>query len=157
MSSPSSYPALSLDVKAPSTALLQSSVQIKLAELGYSTADDPVMAEYIVVMLANRKGAEQVSEEMKDLIGEEYDPSFVNWLWKEAEIVVLNGGEPTTKSAGASRPAEDAHDRSRSRSPERKRSNASAHRDGDEEIHSSRRSARRSRSPYGDRRQERQR
>ncbi|KDN49948.1 hypothetical protein K437DRAFT_273197 [Tilletiaria anomala UBC 951] len=88
-----SFLPLELDVKAATTATLQASVQAKLGKLGYASADDAVMAEYIVVMLANRKGPEQVSDEMKDLIGEDYDPVFVNWLWDEAHHV-LGGGEP---------------------------------------------------------------
>lgn len=36
-------------------------MQRRLAEFGYSGADDPVMAEYVVVMLANSKTADDIT------------------------------------------------------------------------------------------------
>ena len=51
---------------------------------GYSTESDPVMAEYITIMLINSKTPEQITSELTDLIGPEYDPKFTDWLFVEA-------------------------------------------------------------------------
>lgn len=61
----------------------QSSIQKELAMKGYSTESDPVMAEYITIMLINTKTSEQITSELTDLIGPEYDPKFTDWLFAE--------------------------------------------------------------------------
>ncbi|GAC96042.1 hypothetical protein PHSY_003621 [Pseudozyma hubeiensis SY62] len=132
------------DVKAPNIQQLQASIQGQLAQHGYSSEDDPVMAEYIVVMLANQKTAEQITAEMKELIGGEYDAGFTEWVWTETERWVGEGGEASVE-VGASAVEGTAQRRTtrqrRSRSPQR----AVA------------RDQRRSRSPVGARREERRR
>nr|VWP00055.1 Amidohydrolase family protein [Ganoderma boninense] len=45
---------------------------------------DPVMAEYITIMVINNKTAPQITSELEDLIGSEFDASFVDWLFAEA-------------------------------------------------------------------------
>ncbi|KAJ9474652.1 hypothetical protein PHBOTO_005088 [Pseudozyma hubeiensis] len=103
------------------------------------------MAEYIVVMLANQKTAEQITAEMKELIGGEYDAGFTEWVWSEAEKWVGGGGgeaETVVGGGGAGSAVERRSARQRrSRSPER----AVA------------RDQRRIRSPVGARREERRR
>lgn len=51
---------------------------------GYSSEPDPVMAEYITIMLINSKTPDQITSELQDLIGSEYDPKFTDWLFAEA-------------------------------------------------------------------------
>ncbi|THH04315.1 hypothetical protein EW145_g5610 [Phellinidium pouzarii] len=85
---------------------LQNSIQDELMKRGYSPDADPVMAEYITIMLINNKTAEQITAELEDLIGaSEYgelhlssllwdqirielvvpsDSSFTDWLFEEA-------------------------------------------------------------------------
>ncbi|PWN26833.1 hypothetical protein BDZ90DRAFT_193110 [Jaminaea rosea] len=92
--SSSSYSPIPLDIRSPLSATLQTSIQHNLASRGYATEDDPVMAEYILVMLANSKAKEQIDAELSDLIGADtYEASFTEWLWSEAQRV-LSGGEP---------------------------------------------------------------
>ncbi|SPO29728.1 related to NAB2 - nuclear polyadenylated RNA-binding protein required for nuclear mRNA export [Ustilago trichophora] len=74
-----------IDVKSSHIQELQHSIQLELANHEYSSPDDPVMAEYIVVMLANQKTADQITAEMKDLIGSEYDAAFTEWIWKTTQ------------------------------------------------------------------------
>ncbi|GAA5845655.1 hypothetical protein JCM11251_002080 [Rhodosporidiobolus azoricus] len=81
---------------------LQAAIQKQLATLGWSTEDDPVMAEYCLVMLGNRKTAEQISTELSDLIGGDFDPSFVSWLFEE---VKKHYHDPSSSTSAASPPA----------------------------------------------------
>ena len=59
-------------------------IQRELAVKGWSSAADPVMAEFIIIMLVNSKSADQVTEELTELIGDDYDPEFTTWLFAEA-------------------------------------------------------------------------
>ncbi|OAV98801.1 hypothetical protein PTTG_05339 [Puccinia triticina 1-1 BBBD Race 1] len=83
-------------MQTPAAKKLEAEVQRKLAEYSYSTADDVVMAEYVVVMLANAKTPEQITAELSELIGEDmYDPAFTTWLFEE---VARQYGMPQTTS-----------------------------------------------------------
>lgn len=62
----------------------QAAIQHKLSDYGYSEDDDPVMAEYVTVMLANNKSAAQITGELSELIGTDYDSAFTDWLYAEA-------------------------------------------------------------------------
>ncbi|KIJ65918.1 hypothetical protein HYDPIDRAFT_110012 [Hydnomerulius pinastri MD-312] len=42
------------------------------------------MAEYITIMIINNKTAAQITSELEDLIGSDFDPSFTDWLFVEA-------------------------------------------------------------------------
>ncbi|GAA5850013.1 hypothetical protein JCM8547_000982 [Rhodosporidiobolus lusitaniae] len=81
---------------------LQAAIQKQLATLGWSTEDDAVMAEYCLVMLGNRKTADQISTELSDLIGSDFDPSFVTWLFDE---VKKHYPDPAAKSPAAPPPS----------------------------------------------------
>lgn len=74
-----------IDVKAPHIQQLQHDIQLQLARHNYSSEDDAVMAEYIVVMLANQKTAEQITAEMHELIGAEYTAAFTEWIWNATQ------------------------------------------------------------------------
>ncbi|SPO30828.1 related to NAB2 - nuclear polyadenylated RNA-binding protein required for nuclear mRNA export [Ustilago trichophora] len=98
-----------IDVKTPHIQELQHSIQLELASHEYSSPDDPVMAEYIVVMLANQKTADQITTEMKDLIGSEYDAAFTDWIWNATQSCLDRHAASSSSaqagtSAGASVP-----------------------------------------------------
>ncbi|KAK9721173.1 mRNA-binding protein nab2 [Basidiobolus ranarum] len=59
---------------------IQDKIMYKLAEYGYGAEDDPMLAEFVAVMVANKKSLEQVNSEMTDLIGPDYNPGFGDWL-----------------------------------------------------------------------------
>ncbi|BGP36804.1 mRNA-binding protein nab2 [Rhodotorula kratochvilovae] len=98
---------------SPEGQALQAAIQHKLAQLGWCEDDDSVMAEYCLVMLGNRKTADQISTELSDLIGDSFDASFVAWLFDE---VKKHYPEPTAApapAAPASAPAGPAASSSR--------------------------------------------
>ena len=66
--------------------------------------DDTVMAEYVTVMMANRKGPDMIAEELRELIGGELDASITQKIWKCACDVL-------------SPPKTHAQERARSASP----------------------------------------
>ncbi|GAA5923203.1 uncharacterized protein JCM15063_003569 [Sporobolomyces koalae] len=84
---------------------LQAAIQKQLASLEWSTEDDPTMAEYCLVMLGNRKTPDQISTELSDLIGGDFDPSFVTWLFDE---VKNHYPEPSAPPAASPAPASSA-------------------------------------------------
>ncbi|KAF9529700.1 hypothetical protein CPB83DRAFT_875400 [Crepidotus variabilis] len=63
---------------------LQQSIQDELTKQGYSPDADPVMAEYITIMIINNKTPAQITGELEDLIGADFNPSFTDWLFVEA-------------------------------------------------------------------------
>jgi len=63
---------------------LQDSIQRELAVKGWASANDPVMAEFITIMIINSKSPDQITSELRELIGDDYDPEFTNWLFIEA-------------------------------------------------------------------------
>ncbi|EST09404.2 hypothetical protein PSEUBRA_001002 [Kalmanozyma brasiliensis GHG001] len=90
-----------LDVQLAQCEGLQQAIQVELANREYSSEDDPVMAEYIVVMLANQKTAEQITAEMKELIGDEYDGAFTEWIWKATRSFLEQHGAATDAAEGS--------------------------------------------------------
>ncbi|CAE6469254.1 unnamed protein product [Rhizoctonia solani] len=86
---------------APQATALQSAIQKELVAKGYSDESDMVMAEYITIMLINSKTAEQITAELIDLVGPEYDTSFTSWLFDE--IAKISGG--STGGAGEAQPS----------------------------------------------------
>ncbi|KAJ3815818.1 hypothetical protein F5876DRAFT_29674 [Lentinula aff. lateritia] len=63
---------------------LQQAIQDELMTRGYSPEADPVMAEYITIMIINNKTAAQITSELEDFFGSDFDPNFTGWLFKEA-------------------------------------------------------------------------
>ena len=69
------------------------------------------MAEYITIMLINKKTPDQITSELTGLIGDDYDPSFTDWLFVEAglsgegaevvEVVDSLQKEPVSEAASA--------------------------------------------------------
>ncbi|KAJ8589656.1 hypothetical protein M405DRAFT_817682 [Rhizopogon salebrosus TDB-379] len=56
------------------------------------------MAEYITIMIINNKTAAQITSELEDLIGSEFDPSFTDWLFAEAAKGAPESEAPSTVS-----------------------------------------------------------
>ncbi|EJD40392.1 hypothetical protein AURDEDRAFT_115882 [Auricularia subglabra TFB-10046 SS5] len=101
-------PAIAMNTDA--SRALQLSIQKELARLQYSESeDDPVMAEYITIMLINNKTPEQITAELTDLIGAEYDPAFTTWLFDE--YAKVSGSEaPAVSSDGPSAEGGESQD-----------------------------------------------
>ena len=86
---------------SPLAQALNSSIQPKLVEVGWSTggADDSALSEYIILMLVNGKTQEQIAAELSgDLLnlGDD-DPGardFSQWLFDQVDVLnrQLNGG-----------------------------------------------------------------
>ncbi|GAA5834033.1 hypothetical protein JCM9279_004197 [Rhodotorula babjevae] len=88
---------------SPEGQALQAAIQAKLAQLGWCEEDDSVMAEYCLVMLGNRKTADQISAELSDLIGgDSFDPSFVTWVFDEVKKHYPEPAAPSAPSAASS-------------------------------------------------------
>ncbi|KAJ7106057.1 hypothetical protein C8R43DRAFT_1080800 [Mycena crocata] len=73
---------------------LQQSIQDELTKRNYSPEPDPVMAEYITIMIINNKTASQITSELEDLIGSDFDPSFTDWLFAEAAKGAVEATSP---------------------------------------------------------------
>ncbi|KAF8141228.1 hypothetical protein EV363DRAFT_1425369 [Boletus edulis] len=91
---------------------LQNAIQDELMKRRFSPDADPVMAEYITIMIINNKTAAQITSELEDLIGTDFDPSFTDWLFVEAakgapesEIPLISSStSPSLTSATTSKP-----------------------------------------------------
>ncbi|TFY52127.1 hypothetical protein EVG20_g10694, partial [Dentipellis fragilis] len=81
---------------------LQNTIQDELLKRGYSTDADPVMAEYITIMVINNKTTDQISSELEDLVGPDFDRSFTEWLFTEAAK-----GAPDAEPAQTSQTSSD--------------------------------------------------
>lgn len=93
----SSLPPLVLD--SEEGRQLQQLIKRELARRQWSDGDDDeVMAEYILVMLANNKTADQIANELEELVGDSNAESsgsesvkvFVDWLFAERAAVSIN-------------------------------------------------------------------
>ncbi|KIR67325.1 hypothetical protein I314_02543 [Cryptococcus bacillisporus CA1873] len=73
------------------SAQLQSEVQAELERREWAEPNDNVMAEYITVLLANGSSRERVQSEMDDLVGSDFDPAFLDWLFVKSDSVISDG------------------------------------------------------------------
>ena len=96
--------SLELELGTPQASRIQEGVQNVLVEHDLAMKDDTVMAEYVTVMMANRKGPDMIAEELRELIGGELDASITQKIWKCACDVL-------------SPPKTHAQERARSASP----------------------------------------
>ncbi|KAJ7209737.1 hypothetical protein GGX14DRAFT_452958 [Mycena pura] len=88
---------------------LQQSIQDELTRRNYSPEPDPVMAEYITIMIINNKTAAQITGELEDLIGSDFDPSFTDWLFAEAAKGAAEAAPSAqAESSTSQRPPESA-------------------------------------------------
>ncbi|OBZ69998.1 hypothetical protein A0H81_10439 [Grifola frondosa] len=119
---PSSFAAISprmafgLTIGTERSSALQTAIQDELTKRGFSNDADPVMAEYITIMIINNKTPAQIAGELEDLIGADFgewhvhrsahaadirsDPSFVDWLFAEA-----SKGAPESEAPPAAEPS----------------------------------------------------
>nr|XP_018262867.1 uncharacterized protein I303_04352 [Kwoniella dejecticola CBS 10117]OBR85025.1 hypothetical protein I303_04352 [Kwoniella dejecticola CBS 10117] len=67
------------------SAQLQAEVQRELERREWAEPEDNVMAEYITVLLANGSARDRVQTEMEDLVGSDFDPAFLDWLFSIAK------------------------------------------------------------------------
>ncbi|ORY05761.1 hypothetical protein K493DRAFT_33452 [Basidiobolus meristosporus CBS 931.73] len=77
---------------------IQDKIMYKLAEFGYGAEDDPMLAEFVAVMVANKKSLEQVNSEMTDLIGADYNPAFGDWLMQLTTPTTDTTNQENTKA-----------------------------------------------------------
>ncbi|PPQ63015.1 hypothetical protein CVT24_005961 [Panaeolus cyanescens] len=73
-----------LTMKSERANALQAAIQEELTIRGYSPEPDPVLAEYITIMVINNKTPAQITGELEELIGPDYSPTFTDWLFQEA-------------------------------------------------------------------------
>lgn len=79
---------------------------------GWTSGPDPVMAEFITIMMINSKSAEQITSELEELVGDDYDPEFTTWLFAEAadedDPVVAIAPTPVAPVASEEQPSASA-------------------------------------------------
>ncbi|KAF8653285.1 hypothetical protein AX16_003987 [Volvariella volvacea WC 439] len=93
-----------LTIGTPRALQLQQTIQDELTKQGLITEGDSVMAEYITIMIINDKTADQITTEMKEIIGPEYPSSFTDWLFEEA----AKGSDESAAAAPEPSPSEQA-------------------------------------------------
>ncbi|KAF9268606.1 hypothetical protein L218DRAFT_917502 [Marasmius fiardii PR-910] len=111
--------AFGLTIGTERATILQQAIQDELIARGYSQDPDPVMAEYITIMVINNKTAAQITGELEDLIGPDFDGSFTDWLFSEAtknsaevEPSVTSPEQPVEQSAPQELPSQPSTSRS---------------------------------------------
>ena len=104
--------AVELAVGTPLADALQSVLQPKLAEVGWSGEDETTLSEYIILMLANGKTQDQIASEISnDLLGlGPGDPAaieFSRWLFEQVEVLNarLNGAQAVPQTSAPSQAA----------------------------------------------------
>ncbi|WVF71284.1 hypothetical protein IAT40_006087 [Kwoniella sp. CBS 6097] len=76
-----------VSITSEQSAQLQAGIQQELERREWAEPDDNVMAEYITVLLANGSTRERVHTEMDDLVGSDFDPAFLDWLFDQASNI----------------------------------------------------------------------
>ncbi|KAF8911484.1 hypothetical protein CPB84DRAFT_1812332 [Gymnopilus junonius] len=76
--------AFGLTIGTERATAFQQAIQDELTKRGYNPDTDMVMAEYITIMVINNKTSAQITSELEDLIGSDFNPSFTEWLFEEA-------------------------------------------------------------------------
>ncbi|KAG1861988.1 hypothetical protein C8R48DRAFT_834245 [Suillus tomentosus] len=95
--------AFGLIIGTDRATALQKSIQDELIARNFSPDADPVMAEFITIMIINNKTAAQITSELMDVISPEIDSSFTDWLFAEA---AKGAPESEAPSAASSTPVE---------------------------------------------------
>ncbi|KAL4079279.1 hypothetical protein J3A83DRAFT_4086509 [Scleroderma citrinum] len=93
--------AFGLTIGTERAATLQNAIQDELTRRSYSPDADPVMAEYITIMIINNKTPAQINSELEDLIGSDFDSSFTDWLFAEAAKGAPESEVPSLPTAPA--------------------------------------------------------
>ena len=91
---------------------VQDAIQADLIARGYATEGDEVMAEFVFVMLCNHKTPAQITAELQDLIGPDFDATFTSWLfatfaqhYPKAKSALLYGPPPADAPSAQNPPA----------------------------------------------------
>ncbi|WRT66486.1 uncharacterized protein IL334_003445 [Kwoniella shivajii] len=92
-----------ITISPEQSAQLQSEIQRELERREWAEPDDNVMAEYITVLLANGSPRDRVQTEMDDLVGSDFDPAFLDWLFSSAKSIT--SGPSTSPAPSNSAPA----------------------------------------------------
>ncbi|KAK1234253.1 hypothetical protein PQX77_002560 [Marasmius sp. AFHP31] len=90
--------AFGLTIGTERANALQQAIQTELMSRGYSQEPDSVMAEYITIMIVNNKTSAQITGELEDLIGSDFESSFTDWLFTEA-AKGSSEGEPAVSAS----------------------------------------------------------
>ena len=69
------------------------------------------MAEYITVLLANGSTRQKVHDEMNDLVGSDFDPRFLEWLFDVADEVTRPEAVATGRESPSDRRTRDVESR----------------------------------------------
>ncbi|WVQ99583.1 hypothetical protein IAU59_006719 [Kwoniella sp. CBS 9459] len=93
-----------VSINPEQSAQLQAAIQQELERREWAEPDDNVMAEYITVLLANGSTRERVQTEMDDLVGSDFDPAFLDWLFDQATNIA-SAPAPAPEPISASAPA----------------------------------------------------
>ncbi|KAJ9100558.1 hypothetical protein QFC21_003601 [Naganishia friedmannii] len=78
-----------INAGSPEAKQLQDDIQHELVARGKTDEGDETMAEYVTVMLINQKTADQINEELSDLQGIDFDPTFTTWIFQRAARIAL--------------------------------------------------------------------
>ncbi|TFK51093.1 hypothetical protein OE88DRAFT_1808583 [Heliocybe sulcata] len=97
--------AFGLAIGTERATALENSIQDELTKRGFSADADQVMAEYITIMIINNKTPEQISSELEDLIGSDFDRSFTDWLFTEAAKGAPDSEAPVAQAPPSATPA----------------------------------------------------
>lgn len=96
---------LTVDLGTPASARVQQAVHEVFVRHGIAASDDAVMAEYVTVMMANRKGPDAVASELGELVGGALDAALVSELWTKAtEALEPPKAQPPPRERSASPP-----------------------------------------------------
>ena len=76
-------PAKVADLSTVQNSVLKRAVEKKLYEL--DSVSDETLADYVMVLLANKHGREKVLNELEDFLGPMVVESFVEWLFAYVE------------------------------------------------------------------------
>ncbi|WBW73601.1 poly(A) binding protein Nab2 [Schizosaccharomyces osmophilus] len=82
-----------------SNAKLHQLVETKLAEYGWAE-EAASLTDFIFVMIGNGKDQSQVTEELVDLIGPEFDSNFSQWLFDELRVFDSSREMETSNESG---------------------------------------------------------
>ncbi|KAJ8099912.1 hypothetical protein POJ06DRAFT_119652 [Lipomyces tetrasporus] len=73
-----------LTVGSPLAEALQQSIGQRLQGEGFAEDETPFISEFITVMMCNNKGAEQIQDELSELLGpDRFARDFTTWLFDE--------------------------------------------------------------------------
>ncbi|KAK9355436.1 hypothetical protein V1523DRAFT_405230 [Lipomyces doorenjongii] len=95
-----------LTVGSPLAEALQASIGQRLQNEGFAEDETPFISEFITVMMCNNKGAEQIHDELGELLGRDrFTNDFTTWLFEELQR--LSNPENQGKEQNISAPSHE--------------------------------------------------